>query len=121
MSDLILKEIYSIYQTKDLTKEQIKKIQNDWKRNFWKYDNLSGDELNTKSNKNVYVENDVMTTVIKRCRGEKDEAKEKQMDSEKSWWFQNLKFQSVQNKKSNQKLETYLWMKKYSTNILLRL
>ena len=31
-----------------------------------------------------YVENDVMTTVIKRCRGEKDEAKEKQMDSEKS-------------------------------------
>ena len=54
MSDLILKEIYIIYETKDLTKEQIKKIQNDWKRNFWKYDNLSGDELNTKSNKNVY-------------------------------------------------------------------
>ena len=28
--------------------------------------NLSEDELNTKSNKNVYVENDVMTIVIKR-------------------------------------------------------
>ena len=28
--------------------------------------NLSEDELNTKGNKNVYVENDVMTTVIKR-------------------------------------------------------
>ena len=27
--------------------------------------NLSEDELNTKSNKNVYVENDVMTIVIK--------------------------------------------------------
>ena len=26
--------------------------------------NLSEDELNTKSNKNVYVENDVMTIVI---------------------------------------------------------
>ena len=38
---------------------------------FEKYDNLSEDELNTKSNKNVYVENDVMTTVIKRCKGEK--------------------------------------------------
>ena len=43
---------------------------------FEKY-NLSEDELNTKSNKNTYVENDVMTTVIKRCRGEKKEAKEK--------------------------------------------
>ena len=38
---------------------------------FEKFDNLSEDELNTKSNKNVYVKNDVMTTVIKRCRGEK--------------------------------------------------
>ena len=37
MSDLILKEIYSIYQ-KNLTKEQKnKKTQNDWKRNFWKF------------------------------------------------------------------------------------
>ena len=38
---------------------------------FGKYDNLSKDELNTKANKNVYVKNDVMTTVIKRCRREK--------------------------------------------------
>ena len=31
-----------------------------------------------------YVKNDVMSTVIKRCRGEnKKEAKEKQMDLEK--------------------------------------
>ena len=36
-----------------------------------KFGNLSEDELNRKSNKNVYVRNDVMTTIIKRCRGEK--------------------------------------------------
>ena len=42
---------------------------------YGKYDNLIEDELNTKSNKNV--ENDVMTTVIKSCRGGKKEVKEK--------------------------------------------
>ena len=36
LSDLVLKEIYGIYEAKNLNKEQIKKIQNDWKRNFWK-------------------------------------------------------------------------------------
>ena len=46
-----------------------------------KFDNLSEDELNTKSNKKVYVKNDVMTTVIKRCSGEKKEAKKKKIDS----------------------------------------
>ena len=35
------------------------------------YDNLSKDELNTKSNKNTSVKNNVMTNIIKRCRGEK--------------------------------------------------
>ena len=44
---------------------------------FENFDNLSEDELNTKSSKNVHVRNDVMTTVIKRCRGEKKDAKEK--------------------------------------------
>ena len=29
------------------------------------------EKLHTKSNKNLYVRNDVMATVIKRCRGEK--------------------------------------------------
>ena len=33
ISDLVLKEIYGICKTKNLTKEQIKKIQNDWKIN----------------------------------------------------------------------------------------
>ena len=33
---------------------------------FEKYANLSEDKLSKKSNKSVYVKNDVMTTVIKR-------------------------------------------------------
>ena len=32
---------------------------------YEKFGNLSEDELNTKSNKNIYVRNDVMTTIIK--------------------------------------------------------
>ena len=44
---------------------------------FEKYDNLREDEPNAKSNKNVDVKSDVMNTVIKPCRGEKKEAKEK--------------------------------------------
>ena len=42
---------------------------------FEKYDNLSENELHTKSNKEVYAKNDVMTIVIKRCRGEKKTGK----------------------------------------------
>ena len=36
---------------------------------------LSDDESNTKSNKNVHVEKDVLTTVIKRWSGEKKRRK----------------------------------------------
>ena len=36
-----------------------------------KFTNLSQEKLNTINNKKTYVKNDVMTTVIKRCRGEK--------------------------------------------------
>ena len=42
---------------------------------YEKFGNLSEDELNTKSNKNVYVKNNAMTTIIKRCRGEKKRGK----------------------------------------------
>ena len=76
ISDLVLKEIYGIYKTKSLTNKQIQKYKMTERDIFEKY-NLSKDELNTKTNKNVYVKNDVMSTVIKRCRGEKKEAKEK--------------------------------------------
>ena len=44
---------------------------------FEKYDNLSEDELSEKSNKNVYVKNNVMNAVIKRCRGEKKRGERK--------------------------------------------
>ena len=38
---------------------------------YKKFTNLSKKELNTKNNKKAYVRNDVMTTFIKRGRGEK--------------------------------------------------
>ena len=38
---------------------------------YKKFTNLSQEELNTKLIKKTYVKSDVMTTVIKRCRGEK--------------------------------------------------
>ena len=84
MSDLILKEMYGIYETKNLMKEQTKKYKMNERGIFEKFDKFSENELNAKSNKNVNAGNDVMRTVIKRCRDEKNEAKEKQMDSEKS-------------------------------------
>ena len=69
MSNLILKEIYGIYETKNLTKEQIKKCKMTERQIFGKQDNISEDELNTNSSKNVYVENDVMSSVIKGFKG----------------------------------------------------
>ena len=39
---------------------------------FKKFTNLSKKELNTKNNKQAYVRNDVITTIIKRYRGEKN-------------------------------------------------
>ena len=38
---------------------------------YEKFDNLSDEVLNTKSNKNIFVKNVIMTTIIKRCRGRK--------------------------------------------------
>ena len=41
-------------------------------REFYeKFFKLSEDELNTKSNKNVFVKNTIMTNIINHCRGEK--------------------------------------------------
>ena len=77
MSDLILKEIYDIYKTKNLTKKQIRKYNMTEREIFEKYANLSEDELSEKSNKNVNVKNDVITTVIIRCTGEKKRGERK--------------------------------------------
>ena len=38
---------------------------------FRKDDNLSEDELSKKSKENVYVKNDVVSIVLKRCRGDR--------------------------------------------------
>ena len=56
---------------KDLTKEETKCYKMTEREIFKKFDNLNEDELNTKSNKNIFVENNIMTSIIKRCRGEK--------------------------------------------------
>ena len=42
---------------------------------FKKHDNLSENRLSEKSNENVYVKNDVISTVIKHCRGKKKRRK----------------------------------------------
>ena len=71
ISDLVLKEICGIYEKKELTKEETKCCKMTEREIYEKYDHLSEDELNTKNNKNVFVKNNVMTNIIKRCRGEK--------------------------------------------------
>ena len=50
MSDLVLKEIYGIYKRKSLINKQYKMTE---RKIFEKYDKLSKDELNTKTNENV--------------------------------------------------------------------
>ena len=75
--DLALKKIYSIYKTKNPTKDQIKKYKMTEREIFEKYANLRENELNTKNNKEVYTKNDVMTTVIKHCTGEKKRGEKK--------------------------------------------
>ena len=42
---------------------------------FKKFDKLSEDELNTKSNKNVFVKDTIMTNIIKNCKSEKKRCK----------------------------------------------
>ena len=77
ISYLVLKGIYDIYKTKSLTKEHIKRYKMTKREIFGKFDNLNEDELNTKNSKEVYAKNDVITTVIKRCRSEKKKRKRK--------------------------------------------
>ena len=71
ISNLALKELLDVLKTKNSTKEQIREYTITERELYEKSDNLSEKELNTKSNKTVYVRNDVITTVIKCYRGEK--------------------------------------------------
>ena len=65
ISDLVLKEIYDICETKNTTKEQVNEYKMTERKTYKKLDHLSKKELNTKNNKKAYVKNDVMTTIIK--------------------------------------------------------
>ena len=56
---------------KKLTKEEIKCFKMTEKEIFKKFDNLNENELNIKSNKSVYVKNNLMTNIIEHCRGGK--------------------------------------------------
>ena len=67
ISDLVLKEIYGICETKKPTKKQVNEYKMTKRQIYKKFANLSEKELNTKNNKKTYVRNDVMTTIIKRC------------------------------------------------------
>ena len=69
--DLLLKEIYGICETKKPYKKQVNEYKMTKRKIYKKFTNLSEKELNAKNNKEIYARNDVMTTIIKRCRGEK--------------------------------------------------
>ena len=72
ISNLVLKEIYGISKTKkSYKKQQVNKYKMTKRQIYRKFTNLSKKELRTKNNKTIYVRNDVMTTIIKWCRGEK--------------------------------------------------
>ena len=71
ISDLVLNEIYGICETKNPTEKEVNEYKMTKRKINKKFTNLSEKELNTKNNKQPYVRNDVMTTIIKRCRGEK--------------------------------------------------
>ena len=71
ISDVLLKGICGICETKNPSKEQVNEYKMTNRQIYKKFTNLSQEELNTKNNKKTYVRNDVMTTVIRRCRGEK--------------------------------------------------
>ena len=114
---LYIRNIWYLWKTKFLQKSKLMNIKWQKEKFIKKFTNLSKEELNTKNNKNPYVINDVMTTIIKRCRRENtrgieaiDGFRKKRMipDSE-ILKFQNLKL----NKKS---LKNVIPLK----NILLR-
>ena len=108
MSDQILKEVYEIYET--LRKSKLKKYKMTEREIFEKYDKLSEDELNTKINKNVYNETDVVTTVIKRCRGGEKRGKRITDRFRKKLMIPQSEISECPEfeLKSNQKQETYL-------------
>ena len=62
-----------------------------------------------------------MTFAIKHCRREKKRGERKIDGLRKKKRFLNLGFQNAQNTMSNQKQETYLSMKKFVKNIVVKI
>ena len=78
--NLVLKEIYVKCGRKNrITQRDV----------FKKYDNLSENELNSKSNKEVYVTNDAITSVIVHCRGKKKSKIQKGIQNLIIWYSVN--------------------------------
>ena len=71
ISDLVIKEIRGIYGGKKLTEGEIENYKMTEREIYEKFYNLSKEELNIKNNKNTFAKNNVMTNIIKHCRGEK--------------------------------------------------
>ena len=71
ISDLVLKEIHGICGKEELTKEETKCYKMTEREIFKKFDKSSEDKSNTKSNKNIFVNNTIMKNIIKHCRREK--------------------------------------------------
>ena len=71
ISDLVLKEIHSVLETKNPKKEQINEYNTTERELYKKFDNFRNEELNKNNNKTIHVRSDAITTVIKRCRGNK--------------------------------------------------
>ena len=71
ISDLVLKEIQGICGKKTITKEESECYKMTEREFCEKLYNLDEDELSTKSNKNVFIKNTIMTNIIKHCRDEK--------------------------------------------------
>ena len=72
-SDLVLKEIYGICETKNPTKKQVNEYKMTKRQIYKKFTNLSEKELNTKNNKKTYVRNDVMTILLNDVEEKKQE------------------------------------------------
>ena len=71
ISDVLLKGICGICETKNPSKEQVNEYKMTKGEIYKKFADLSKQESNKQNNKKFYVKNDVTTSVIKRCRGEK--------------------------------------------------
>ena len=56
---------------KILQKKRVNEYKMTKREIYKKFIDLNEKELNTQNNKNPYVRNDVMTTIIKRSKGEK--------------------------------------------------